>query len=180
MKLLSSRERLLIVVALAIAVFIVVDALGSSGTAGSRALADARRRQADTQRSLATAHREIDNLQAQISKRLTTGTPQAVVQDMVVSAQAAAGASGLKLDDVKPTEPDEFSGVRRVPVHVRLTARFPEAARFLYELERRNARYQVSQVQLLAKDPQSDRLDMEVRLVAYVAEEKEKRNAAKG
>jgi Tfp pilus assembly protein PilO len=180
MKLLSSRERLLILVALAIAVFIVIDALTSGGTPGSRALAQARQKQAQMQRDLSALHREIDELQRQIGKRLTSGTPRGVVQDMVVSAQAAAGAAGLKLEDVKPSEPDEISGIRRVPVHVRLTARFPQAARFLYELERRNAGYQVSQVQLVAKDPQSDRLDMEVRLVAYVAGEKEKQNAAKG
>lgn len=180
MKLLSSRERLLILVALAIAVFIVIDALTSKGTAGSRALAEAQRKQTQAQREVAALHREIDDLQGRIGKRLAAGTPQAVVQDMVVSAQAAAGAAGLKLEDVKPSEPDEVSGVRRVPVHVRLTARFPEAARFLYELERRNAGYQVSQVQMIAKDPQSDRLDLEVRLVAYVTGEKEKRDAAKG
>jgi len=180
MKLLSVRERLLIVVALAIAVFIVIDAVTSGGTPGSRALAVARRKQVQTQRDLVALHREIDDLQERIGKRLTTGTPRAVVQDMVVSAQAAASAAGLKLEDVKPSEPDEISGVRRVPVHVRLTARFPEAARFLYELERRNGGYQVSQVQLVAKDPQSDRLDMEVRLVAYVTGEKEKRDAANG
>lgn len=180
MKLLSGRERLLIVVALAIAVFIVIDALTSGGTPGSRALTEARRKQAQSQRDLTALHREIDTLQSQIGKRLTAGTPRRVVQDMVVSAQDAARAAGLKLEDVKPSEPDELSGVRRVPVHVRLTARFPEAARFLFELERRNAGYQVSQVQLLAKDPQSDRLDMEVRMVAYVTDEKEKRDAAKG
>jgi len=180
MKLLSSRERLLIVVAVAIAVFIVIDVLTSSGTPGSRALAEARRKQTHAQRDLAALHREIDDLQGRIGKRLTSGAPQAVVQDMVVSAQAAAGAAGLKLDDVKPSEPDELSGMRRVPVHVRLSARFPEAARFLYELERRNAGYEVSQVQLVAKDPQSDRLDLEVSLVAYVTGEKEKQNAAKG
>lgn len=180
MKLLSARERLLILVALGIAVFILLDALTSGGTPGSKALAEARRKQSDTQRSLAAVQREIDDLQGQIGRRISTAAPQAVVQEMVVSAQASAGAAGLKLDDVKPSDPDEVSGVRRVPVHVRLTARFPEAARFLYELERRSTQYQVSQVQMVAKDPQSDRLDLEVRLVAYVMGEKEKRDAAKG
>lgn len=180
MKLLSVRERLLILVASAIAVFILIDAVTSGGTPGAKALAAAQRKQSETRRSLETAQREVDELREKIARRMVPGTAQGAVQNMVVSAQAAAGAAGLKLDDVKPADAEEVSGVRRVPVHVRLTARFPEAARFLYELERRNARFQVSQVQMVAKDPQSDRLDLEVRLTAYVAGEKETRNAAKG
>jgi hypothetical protein len=177
MKQLSSRERLLVLVAVLVAAFILIDGLRSPS--GNRALTTARGRKADSERELARVKAEIAGLQTQIAGRLADGTQQALVQQMVLAAQGAARSAKVRLDDVKPSEADDLAGVRRVPVQIRLSARFPEAARFLYELERRPDGYQVDQVRLIATDPQSDQLDVELRMVAYVTGEKETRDAAK-
>ena len=177
MKQLSSRERVLMVAALAIAAFIVVDGLRSPG--GDKALAAARGRKQASERELTRVKTDITRLQEQIAGRLAHGGQQELVQKMVVAAQGAARSAKVRLDDVKPSESDDLAGVRRVPVQIRLSARFPEAARFLYELERRPDGFQVDQVRLIATDPQSDQLDVELRMVANVVGEKEKRDATK-
>ncbi|MCC2669215.1 MAG: hypothetical protein K0Q72_1686 [Armatimonadetes bacterium] len=178
MKQLSNRERILVGVALLVAAFIVVDGLRSP-TGGSRALTAARKKQQQSQQELERVKTEIADLQRQIDGRLAGGTQQALVQEMVLAAQSAARSAHVQLDDVKPSDADNLAGVSRVPVQIRLSARFPEAARFLYELERGPDGYHVDQVRLNATDPQSDQLDVELRMVAYVAGEKEKRDAAK-
>jgi len=179
MKTLSKREQLLMTVAVVVAILVVVTGLSSPAGEGTRSLARARSDQDAVKRDLDKLKTEIAGLEAQVTGRLIPGSRATLVRDMVQSAQSAARASGLRLADVKPDEPEILAGVQRVPVNLTVSTRFPEAARFLYELERTSSDYHVEQVRLVATDPHSDRLDLELRLVAFMAEE-EKTNAKRG
>lgn len=180
MNTLSKRERLLVAVALGVALLVVVTALTASSGKGGQELAAARRAQADLQRDLDAVKGELNRLQRDVDQRLVRGSKTQLVREMVQSAQGAARAAGLRLTDIKPDEPEVVAGLRRVPVRVSVSTRFPEAARFLFELEQETERFRVEQVRLVATDPQSDRLDLELRLVAFTAADKEKTNARKG
>lgn len=179
MKTLSKRERLLVLAAAGIALLILVLAISSPAGEGSRSLKQAQRSHATVKRELDAVKAEMATLQQQVEGRLASGSRAKLVREMIQSAQTAARAAGLRLADVKPDEPEVIAGLQRIPVHLTVSTRFPEAARFLYELERVSTGCHVEQVRLVARDPHSDRLDLELRLVAFMVEE-EKTNAKKG
>jgi Tfp pilus assembly protein PilO len=179
MKTLTQRERFLVMAAAGVALLILVLAISSPAGEGSRALKQAQRNHATVKRDLDAVKAEMATLQQQVEGRMVVGTRAKLVREMIQSAQTAARASGLRLADVKPDEPEVIAGLQRIPVHLTVSTRFPEAARFLYELERASTGCHVEQVRLVARDPRSDRLDLELRLVAFMAEE-EKTNAKKG
>lgn len=180
MNTLSKRERLLVTMALVVALLVVVTGITSATGDGSKELAKARTAQAGLKRDLDAVKTELAQIQEEVNLRLASGSRALLVRGMVQSAQGAARAAGLRLSDIKPDEPEVVAGLQRVPVHVSVSTRFPEAARFLFELEQDSGGFQVEQVRLTATDPQSDRLDLVLRLVAFLAAEKEKTDARKG
>lgn len=179
MKTLTQRERFLVTTAAGIALLLCLLAILSPVGEGARALKQSRQSHAAVQRDLEAVKAETAELQRRVEGRLASGARSRLVREMVQSAQTAARAAGLRLADVKPDEPEVIAGLQRIPVRLTVSTRFPEAARFLYELDRVSNGCHVEQVRLLASDPRSDRLDLELRLVAFLPEE-EKTNAKKG
>jgi len=171
MKTMSRRERLMVMAAVGVALVIGVPALLDTPSGkGPRSLAAERRKHQEVQGELARVRAEIEALEGAVQARALPGTVRQVVPEIVQAAQKAAKTAGVQLSDVKPISPENISGLQRVPVQMNVSARFPQAARFLYELQRGNNRYRVDQFRMLATDPQTDRLDLELRLVGYVKE----------
>jgi Tfp pilus assembly protein PilO len=177
MKPLSRRERILM--GLMAVVVLVIGApafLGPSGQAKRSSLADERRKRRELEAQLSQARAEVESLRAQIDRGLSAGTPRQLVQGMVEAAQAAARTAGVGLDDMKPLPLEKNGALQGVPVQVSLSARFPQAVRFVYELERRNGRCRVDQFRVVATSPQNDNLEIDLRMVGYVKGEEEGTN----
>ena len=180
MKTLSKRERTLVGGALGVLVAVgIASVLFPAGPATkTRRVADERREHAQVLAELGQVRAEIEALHGRIERRVSPGTARQMVQEMIQSSQAAAKTAGLRMNDLKPVPAEDAGGVQRVPMQVSASAQFPQAVRFLYELERGNRQYHVDQLRITAIDPQSDRLEIELRMVAYVKGEGEEPNAA--
>ena len=180
MKTLSRRERTLVAGALGVLVLVgVAGMLFPAGPVGStRRVSDERREHAEVLAELAQVRAEIEQLNGRIERRISPGSARQMVQEMIQASQAAAKTAGLRMNDLKPVPAENAGGVQRVPMQVSASAQFPQAVRFLYELERGGQRYHVDQLRITAVDPQSDRLEIDLRLVAYVKGEGEEPNAA--
>jgi type II secretory pathway component PulM len=178
---LSDRERRLILGAVAVALLVGVPGLlldnPSPGGRKPLSLAQETKKRDEVRAELARTRREIEEMETLRDARLYSGTPRELVARMVRAAQEAANRSELRVKDLKPLPVENAAGLQRVPVRVSLTAPFAPAARFLYELERDGGRYRVDQVQMTATDLESDRLEVELRMVGYVKGEEEGNDA---
>lgn len=177
----SKRERnALLLAAAALAIggpMFLMDQQAAGGGKG-KSLAAVKTEQREVQARLARAREELEDLQGRVEPRLSPGTPPELVPRMIAAAQKAARASGMRLTDLRPMMPEEVSGLSRVPVYLTASARFPNAVRFLYELERQNGRLEVDQLRLLAAQQEGDQIELELRIVGFVrSEKKEDRNA---
>jgi Tfp pilus assembly protein PilO len=169
----SRRERIALAVAAAVALVVGVPGILLPPSSGgkARSAAEERQKHSRIQTERAQVRAEITGLETQIQARMAAGAPQELVSGMVQATQAAARAAGLQLNDLKPLPAEKVAGIQRVPVQVSLSTRFPQMVRFLYELQNAGSRYQIDQLQLISTDPQSDQLQVELRLVSYVREE---------
>ena len=169
MKGLSKRERLLIGLALVVAVIVTMVLLPPGGAAGgTRSLAAERRKARDAGAELARVRAEVADLEQRVESRLVEGTPDRLARQMIQVSQGAAKTAGLTIDDLKPAPVEKEAGVERVPVQISLSAPFSRVVRFLYELQREQDRFQVDQLQMSTAGAQADRLDIQLRLVSYV------------
>jgi Tfp pilus assembly protein PilO len=169
MKALSKREQLLIGAAVVVAVAVGVPGLLSGPASGAGGpLPEAERKHNAVMADLVRTRGEMNGMQDQIDRHVSTGTPRDLVERMLGEAQAAAKTAGLTLTDLKPDQPESIAGLRRVPVQITLSAAFPRVVRFLYELEQKNPRVRVDSLRIVSGDTRSERLDLELRLVSYV------------
>ena len=174
MKPLSRRERILMgLMALVVLVIGLPAFFGGPPGARGPSLAQERRKRRDLEARLARARAEVDTLRGDIDGSLSDSTPRQLVQGMVGAAQAAARTAGVRLEDLKPMPLEKTGTLQAVPLRVSLSARFPQAVRFIYELERRTGRAGVDQLRMDATSPQNDHLKIELRLVGYVKGEQE-------
>jgi Tfp pilus assembly protein PilO len=158
----------MVLVGLCVAVVVAVITFLPNPPTGTRSLTEERKSGRAVAAELARAREEVAELEEAIEKRIVTGTPRRLVREMVQSSQAAAKTAGLQIDDLKPLELRSTPGFRRVPVQISLSAPFPKVARFLYELQRHQDRYHVDQLRMSTANNQTDRLDIELQLVAFV------------
>lgn len=177
---LSPRERIVILVGLGAALLIAVPTLltaPASGKGGS--LASEQRRLDAVTAKVAQASEELARLRKNVDARVSAASPRQLVQEMVQSAQAAARVAKLRIADVKPLHPEASAGIQSVPVELTLTSAFPSAVRFLYELQRNAKQFRVERLRLVNGDARKDRLDMDVRIVAYVRSAEEGQTGAR-
>jgi Tfp pilus assembly protein PilO len=170
----SRREQIMLLACLAVVGIggpLLFLAPGEGGTA--RTYKTERRKHEAVAAQLVQARAESNELRAAIDARVSPQTARQLMPRMVQAAQAAAKAAGVPLTDLKPMPAEAISGLERVPLQMTASTRFPQAARFLYEIQRQSDQYHVDQLRMTATDPQSDRLDIELRLVAYVRPEEE-------
>jgi Tfp pilus assembly protein PilO len=168
MKGLSKRERLLIALAMVVAVVVTVMLLPPGAAGKGRSLAAERRKARQAEAELARVRSEVADLEARVDSRLVEGTPERLARQMIQASQTAAKTAGLTIDDLKPAPVEKEAGVERVPVQISVSAPFSRVVRFLYELQRERERFQVDQLQMSTAGAQADRLDIQLRLVTYV------------
>ena len=168
MKTLSLRERILILVGLCVAVAVAWAVWMPNQPAGARSLAVEQRDARKVSAELASVQEEVAGLESEIQKRMIDGAPRKLVKEMVQTSQAAAKTAGLQIDDLKPLDLQNTPGFRRVPLQISLSAPFAKVARFLYELQLHKERYHVDQLRMSTANAQTDRLDIELQLVAFV------------
>jgi Tfp pilus assembly protein PilO len=170
MRSVSKRERTLIAVCAGVALFIGLPALlappPKSGKVGT--LADEKKKHHEVLDQIADARAEIETLEKKIQGRISAEPPAKLVGRMVHAAQLAAKKSGLKVDDLKPLPAESASGLKRVPLEITATGRFPQAARFVFELEQAAGKCRIDQLQMSATDPRTNALALEIRMVGYV------------
>jgi Tfp pilus assembly protein PilO len=179
MKTMSRRERNLVLAAVAVALIIGVPGLlfpPSSARGKVRSLAAEQRARTQVTAEMGRAQAEVERLEMAVNARAFEGTERELVRRLVQAAQAAAKKASVRLDDLKPLPTENVSGLECVPVQVRLSSRFAEAARFLYEVQQQNPRCSVDQFRMVATDPRSDRLEIELRVVGYVKPDEESGN----
>ena len=88
---LSKRERLLIGLALVVAVIVAVALLPPGGAAGgARSLAAERRKAREAAAELARVQAEVAELEQRVKGRLVEGTPDRLARQMIYASQAAA------------------------------------------------------------------------------------------
>ena len=163
---LSRRERFLVLTALAVALAIGLPGLLTLPGAKGATPEEARGQRRVVAAELARVRREVASLRTAVERRLASGSPDALVPQMVHAAQAAAAAARVRLSDVKPAPVEDAEGLRRLPLDVSLSAPFSPALRFLFELERRDRRFRVERLRLSAAGSGGDSLDIDVRLVS--------------
>ncbi len=167
---LSRREQAVVGIGVLVALAVGVPGLLlDSGGRRQTSLAEATRRSDLVKARAAAARAEIDRLDALVRRRVYPGEPRALVNRMVAAAQRAGVAAGVRPNDLKPMPVENVSGLRRVPVRVSLSGSFAATARYLYELEQGGSRFHVDQLQMSSSDLQSDRLEVDLRMVGYVA-----------
>jgi len=175
MRPLTQRERTLVGAAAGVALLVGLPALllppGGARKTGS--LREESRKREQVSAELQRVRAEIDQMERDVASRLYPGTARDLSARMIQACQGAAATAGLRLSDLKPLPVERAAGLRRVPVRISLSSRFPQAVRFLYEVQRGGSRYRVDQLQLTATDPHSDQLQIELRLVGYVRGEEE-------
>jgi Tfp pilus assembly protein PilO len=163
----SKREQIALLLAGSVVLFVGIPGLLFPPKGGARRGAEPK----DVRGELAQVRAENERLRTEIDRRVPKQQARQVVPRMVQAAQAAAKTAGVRLGDVKPLPPEDTAGLRRVPVELRLATNYPEAVRFLYELERSGRGYHVDRFRMTATNPQSDQLSLELRLVGYVKQE---------
>ena len=168
MKQLSFRERIVLTVGLILVVIMVGAVLLPHGTASQRSLAQEERRGREVAAELERTRAEVSRLETQIEEWIVDGTPPQLVREMMLVSQKAARVAGLQIDDLKPAEPQKSAGFRRVQVQITLSAPFPKAARFLYELQLHEKRYRVQQLRMTSAESATEAVDMDLQLVAFV------------
>lgn len=173
----TSRERMLIIIGVGVSLLIGVPALLGDPASSGSSLSSLKQKRRESQAQIARLRRENEELAEAIERRISKGTPRQLVQRMVQSSQTAAKMAGLRIEDLKPVTDDGFAGLQRVSLQMSLNASFADAVRFLYELERAGrlstAGFQVDDLQMVAADPHSDTLDLELRLIGFVKPEEQ-------
>lgn len=172
MNALSKREKIMIAAALGVAIMIGVPGLVlfPASTGAGSPTADAQRKHDQIMAELLRTRTEMNALQGEIDRHVSPGDARSLVERMLGESQAAARAAELALTDLKPAQPENVAGLRRVPVEITLSAPFPRVVRFLYELERRDRRVRVDGVRMITSGGKAEGLDLELRLVGYVKE----------
>lgn len=163
----SRREKALLALA-ALAVVVVVGVQLSVGAAGT-ARVD---RSSDVARWKALRQR-VDDTEARL-REITTREPEAAAR-LLRAAQASGAATGVVITSARPRKATKTSsGCLEHALEVQVAGRFPSIARFMFDLEAKNANIHIARVAVTSSDAGSDRVNCAIIVAGYSPGEVEK------
>jgi len=156
----SRREKVLlalaaIAVAVAVGVQLLGDAVGSAGADPSSELA---RWKALRQR--------VDDAQARLD-RITTPESE-VTARMLRAAQANGSAAGVTITSARPRRATKTgAGCGENALEIQAAGRFPDIAKFMFELEAENGNLRIARVAINSSEGGSDKVNCTIIIVGY-------------
>lgn len=156
----SRREKVL----LAGAIVAVVTAVGfqMAGIPGGRASLD--------QGSNVDQWRSLKKRVGALEGRLAAITSQEseVVPRLLRAAQASSAATGVSLVSLRPRRAAKTaSGCLEQSIEIQARGRFPDLARFMFDIEERNARIRLASVSISSIEATSDAINSTIVVVGY-------------
>lgn len=156
----SRREKMLLLFA-AVAVAVVVGIQVSSTVGGT-----ARAGQTTDVRQLKALRQRVDDAEARL-RQVTIPAPQATAH-ILRAAQASGSATGVAVASARPrTATKMSSGCLEQALEIQATGRFPNIARFMYDLEAKNANLRIARVAITSGDAASDTVNCAITVAGY-------------
>jgi len=156
----SRREKaLLALAAVAVVAVACVQLAGTvAGTAGANGGADVARWE--------TLRRQVDDAQVRLRK-VTIPGPEAAAR-LLRAAQASGAATGATIAFARPRAATKTrAGCLEQALDVQATGRFPNIARFMFDLEANNPSLRIARVAVTAADDASDRVNCAITVAGY-------------
>src|SRR5258706_15853053 len=165
----NSRERLLILLALAAGIIGIPMMLISPEKSSGKLLSSSKARQeynkADAQ--IKTQNEETNRLKPELEKLVYKEPPEEVIPSVIKTLQTIAKQSGIHLREIKPLRARQLSNVTKVPMTVRFTGQFGQSIPFLYKVEDPNGKLVVEKFNVTTSDPKAKTVDVEVQIALY-------------
>jgi hypothetical protein len=156
----SRREKIL--VALAVAVVAVVGGLQFLGTSARTAATDP----GSDLPHLKALQRSVADTEARL-RGITVPAPEAAAR-LLRAAQASGAATGVTIAFARPHPGTKTrSGCVEYALEVQATGRFPSVARFMYDLEAKNANLRIARVAITSGDAASDAVNCAITIAGY-------------
>jgi hypothetical protein len=156
----SRREKILLL--LAAAAVAVVVSIQFSGTIGGAS------RQGPTidVRQVKALQQRVDDAEARLRKA-TLPASEATAR-ILRAAQASGSATGVTVASARPRTPIKMSsGCLEQALEIQATGPFPNIARFMYDLEAKNANLRIARVAISSSDAASDKVNCAVTVAGY-------------
>lgn len=172
MKNLSTREKVLIALAVLTALLVGLPSLFANGTMREMVSTEAMRasileRQRKAERAIEIAQSAIAELEPSVRKLGWEEPADALVPILVQRLEQLAQESGVALSSYRPNKPKSLGTLTEVALEMHFTARFPTAAKFIYALQRPETKVSVDVLRISSADSESDKVDVDVRVSAY-------------
>jgi len=156
----SRREKILL--ALAAAAVAAVVGIQLSGTVAGTA----RVGQTTDIRQLKALRQRVNDAEARL-RHVTIPAPQATAH-ILRAAQASGSATGVTVASARPrTATTMSSGCLEQALEIQATGRFPNIARFMYDLEAKNANLRIARVAITSGDAASDTVNCAITVAGY-------------
>jgi hypothetical protein len=154
----SRRERvLLLLAAVAVAVVVGIQVLGTR---------TARPGQTSDIRQLKALRQSVSDAEARL-RDVTIPAPQATAR-ILRAAQASGSATDVTVASARPRTATKIaSGCLEQALEIQATGRFPNIARFMYDLEAKNANLRIARVAISSGDAASDKVNCAITVAGY-------------
>ncbi|MGQ9523793.1 MAG: type 4a pilus biogenesis protein PilO [Armatimonadota bacterium] len=172
MRSLSVREKVLIALAILVALLVGLPSLFANGTMREMVSTEAMRasileRQRKAERAIKLAEEAIAECEPLVRKLGWQEPPDALVPTLVQKLEQLAQESGVELSSYRPVKPKSLGAVTEVALEIHFTAPFPTTAKFIYALQRPETKVSVDVLRISSADSESDKVDVDVRICAY-------------
>ena len=156
----SRRERMLLLIALVA----VAAAAAFQFVETSRAPSDGDgRHSAAQQRAL---EQRVGGLEERLAAE--TSPASAVVPDLLRAAQASSASTGMTVRSARPRRATKTpAGCVEHTVEIQVRGRFPDLAKFIFDLEEKNPRLRVARAAINAADAESDVVNCTIMAASY-------------
>ena len=156
----SRREKVLLALA-AVAVAVVGGVQVWGTTAGT-----ARMNRASDLPHWKALRQRVDDTDARLRK--TTIPASDAAARLLRAGQASGSATGVAITSARPRRATKTpSGCLEQALEIQATGRFPSIARFMFDLETRNANLRIARVAITSSDAGSDRVNGAITIVGY-------------
>jgi len=157
----SRREKVLLALAAA-AVAAVVLVVQLTGTAAGTAQGD-REREVRQWKAL---QQRVSDAQAHL-RQITVPEAEAPAR-LLRAAQASGSATGVRISSARPRRPTTTrSGCVEQALELEVTGRFPDIARFVFDLEAKNVNLRIARIAITSSGGGSDQVSCAITVAGY-------------